>query len=178
MRALFAITGTTSKYLSTNPPSVEIQSTRYVLFFAMASTLATRSPGRPLRPRNPKSQSLCGACVTGSSLLFVYGIREMTMAEATTPRLLSPLPITALSVPLLDEIIGVRRLAAVQVGMAGMLILVRPGPSGYQPAAPFGVATSGWALALIITRGIALVGAPRRSIRTMRDHGQPSQETD
>jgi drug/metabolite transporter (DMT)-like permease len=131
----------------------------------MAAILVARAPATPLRPRNPKLQVLRGLCVTGSSVLFVYGIREMTMAQATTISFLSPLLITVLSIPLLGEIVGIRRWAAVLVGMVGMLIVVRPGASGFQPAALFGVASSGcWALALIITRKIAASDEPRTTI--------------
>jgi drug/metabolite transporter (DMT)-like permease len=162
---VFAIADTTSKYLSTGLPIVEIQWIRYMLFFGMAATLTARMRGRPLRPRNPKLQIVRGLCVTGSSVLFVYGIREMTMAQATTISFLSPLLITVLSIPLLGEIVGVRRWAAVLAGMIGMLIVVRPGTSGFQPAALFGVASSScWALALIITRKIAASDAPQTTI--------------
>lgn len=163
--AVFAIADTTSKYLSTSLPIIEIQWIRYVLFLGMAAILAARGHGRSLRPHNPKLQILRGLCVTGSSVLFVYGIREMTMAQATTISFLSPLLITVLSVPLLGEIVGIRRWGAVLAGMAGMLIVVRPGTSGFQPAALFGVASSGcWALALIITRKIAASDEPRTTI--------------
>jgi drug/metabolite transporter (DMT)-like permease len=163
--AVFAVSDVTSKYLSTSMPIVEIQWIRYVLFFGMAATLAARAPGRPFRPRNPKLQVVRGLCVTGSSILFVYGIREMTMAQATTISFLSPLLITVLSIPLLGEIVGLRRWGAVLVGMIGMLIVVRPGSSGFQPAALFGVASSScWALALIITRKIAVSDEPRTTI--------------
>jgi drug/metabolite transporter (DMT)-like permease len=163
--ATFAIADLTSKFLSTSMPIVEIQWIRYMLFFAMAAVLAARTPGSPLRPRNPKLQILRGLCVTGSSVLFVYGIREMTMAQATTISFLSPLLITVLSIPLLHEIVGIRRWGAVLVGMIGMLIVVRPGSTGFQPAALFGVASSScWALALIITRKIAATDPPQTTI--------------
>lgn len=163
--AVFAIADTTSKYLSTSLPIIEIQWIRYVLFFGMAATVVARTPGRPMRPRNLKLQIVRGLCVTGSSVLFVYGIREMTMAQATTISFLSPLLITVLSIPLLGEIVDIRRWAAVLAGVAGMLIVVRPGTSGFQPAALFGVASSScWALALIITRKIASSDEPRTTI--------------
>jgi drug/metabolite transporter (DMT)-like permease len=163
--AVFAIADTTSKYLSTRLPIIEIQWIRYVLFFGMAAALAARTPGRALQPRNPKLQILRGLCVTGSSVLFVYGIRAMTMARATTISFLSPLLITILAIPLLGEVVGPRRWAAVLAGMAGMLIVVRPGTTGFQPAALFGVASSScWALALIITRKIAASDEPRTTI--------------
>jgi drug/metabolite transporter (DMT)-like permease len=73
--AVFAIADTTSKFLSTGLPIIEIQWIRYMLFLGMAGILAARGQGRPLRPRNPKLQIRRGLCVTGSSVLFVYGIR-------------------------------------------------------------------------------------------------------
>jgi drug/metabolite transporter (DMT)-like permease len=163
--AVFAISDVMSKLLSTTMPIVEIQWIRYVLFLAMAVVLAARSGDRPLRPRNPKLQVLRGLCVTGSSVLFVYGLRQMTMAQATTISFLSPLLITVLSIPLLGEVVGIRRWGAVVAGMIGMLIVVRPGTEGFQPAALFGVASSGcWALALIITRRISGSDAPRTTL--------------
>jgi len=163
--AVFAVADVTSKYLSTSLPIIEIQWIRYVLFLAMAATLAARTPGRLVRPRNPVSQIIRGLCVTASSVLFVYGIREMTMAQATTISFLSPLLITVLSIPLLGEIVGIRRWVAVLAGLIGTLIIVRPGMAGFQPAALFGVASSScWALALIITRKIARSDAPQTTI--------------
>ena len=162
---VFAIADVTSKFLTVSMPVVEIQWIRYVLFFASAAVLAARAPGRAFRPRNPKLQVLRGVCVTSSSVLFVYGIKQMTMAQATTISFLSPLLITVLSIPLLGEIVGIRRWAAVAVGMVGMLIVVRPGTDGFQPAALFGVASSCcWALALIVTRKIAASDPPQTTI--------------
>ena len=153
---LFAVADTTAKFLSTSLPVVEIQWIRYVLFFGLAVLLAARAPRRALRPNNPKLQILRGLAVTGSSVLFVFGVRQMSMAEATTISFLSPLLITILSIPLLGEVVGIRRWAAVLVGMLGVLIVVRPGTSGFQPAAFWGMASSFcWAAALIITRKIS-----------------------
>ena len=173
--AVFAVADVTSKFLSTQLPIVEIQWIRYVLFAGMAAVLAARGQGQgrgygrglaqSFRPRNPKSQIARGLCVTGSSVLFVYGVHQMTMAQATTISFLSPLLITILSIPLLGETVGIRRWAAVFAGMAGMLIVIRPGMTGFQPAALFGVASSCcWALALIITRKIAASDPPRTTI--------------
>ena len=80
---VFAVADVTAKYLSTGLPIIEITWIRYILFVGMAAVMAARAPGRIFRPRNPKLQVLRGLCVTGSSVLFVYGIREMTMAQAS-----------------------------------------------------------------------------------------------
>jgi drug/metabolite transporter (DMT)-like permease len=58
---------------------------------------------------------------------FIYAISEMPLSEAYTLFFISPLLITALSVPFLGETVGWRRWAAVLVGFAGVLIVMRPG---------------------------------------------------
>ena len=162
---LFGTSDTISKYLSGSLPIVEFLWIRYVLFMAMSAILVYRAPVRSVRPRNPRFQITRGLCIVGSSVLFVYGVRQMTMSQATTISFLSPLLITILSIPLLGEVVGVRRWAAVGAGMVGMLIVVRPGVGGFQPAALFGVASSFfWALALIITRKISSSDAPQTTM--------------
>jgi drug/metabolite transporter (DMT)-like permease len=162
---LFGSSDTISKYLSGSLPIVEFIWIRYVLFLVMALFLVGRLPRRSVRARNPGLQIVRGLCVVGSSILFVYGVRQMTMAQATTISFLSPMLITVLSIPLLGETVGIRRWAAVGAGMLGMLVVVRPGMGGFQPAALFGVASSFcWALALIITRKIALSDAPQTTV--------------
>jgi drug/metabolite transporter (DMT)-like permease len=159
---LFAIADTTSKFLSTSLPIIEFIWFRYLLFLVMALLLVRR---RPLGSRRPGLQLLRALGVVGSSVLFVFGIRQMTMAQATTISFLSPLLITILSIPLLGEQVGVRRWAAVLAGMLGMLIVVRPGTGGFQPAALFGVASSFcWSIALIITRKMAAIDPAQTTI--------------
>jgi drug/metabolite transporter (DMT)-like permease len=159
---LFGSSDTISKYLSGSLPIVEFIWIRYVLFLITAACLVRR---RSILPRNPSLQITRGLCVVGSSILFVYGVRQMTMAQATTISFLSPLLITILSIPLLGETVGPRRWAAVGVGMLGMLVVVRPGLGGFQPAALFGVASAFcWALALIITRKISNSDTPQTTV--------------
>ncbi len=162
---LFAIADTIAKFLSTGLPIIEITWVRYVLFLGFATILARQSPVRSLWPRSKTLQIARGCCVIGSSVLFVYGIRTMTMAQATTISFLSPLMITVLSIPLLGEVVGMRRWAAVGAGMVGMLIVVRPGMQGFEPAALFGVASATcWSIALIITRKLAASDPPTTTV--------------
>jgi drug/metabolite transporter (DMT)-like permease len=161
---LFGTSDTISKYLSASLPIVEFIWIRYVLFLVMAMILV-RVPRRSVRPRNPGLQITRGLCVVGSSILFVYGVRQLTMAQATTISFLSPLLITILSIPLLGEVVGPRRWAAVAAGMLGMLVVVRPGIGSFQPSVLFGVASAFcWALALIITRKISNSDAPQTTV--------------
>jgi drug/metabolite transporter (DMT)-like permease len=162
---VFGCSDTISKYLSTSLPIAEFLWIRYAMFLAMAIILVRRRPGQWARPRNPALQSVRGICVVLSSILFVYGVRRMTMAQATTITFLSPILITILAVPLLGETVNLRRWAAVGAGLIGMLVVVRPGLGGFQPAALFGVGGAFcWALVLIITRKIALTDAPETTV--------------
>ncbi len=162
---LFGTSDTISKYLSGSLPIVEFIWIRYVIFLIMAAILVRRTSSRSARPRNLGLQITRGFCVVGSSMLFVYGVRSMTMAQATTISFLSPLLITILSIPMLGETVGPRRWAAVAAGMIGMLIVVRPGLGGFDPAALFGVASAFcWALALIITRKISSSDPPQTTV--------------
>jgi drug/metabolite transporter (DMT)-like permease len=162
---LFATSDTTSKYLSGSLPIIEFIWIRYVLFTVFALTLVGGRTIDTLHPRNPGLQIVRGLCAVASSVLFVYGVKQMTMAQATTISFLSPLLVTILSIPILGETVGLRRWGAVGAGMLGMLIVVRPGMGGFQPAALFAVGSSlTWALALIITRKISSSDAPQTTV--------------
>ena len=56
-----------------------------------------------------------------------FGLTYLPLAEATAIGFTGPLFITALSAPLLGEKVGGHRWLAVIVGLAGVLIIVRPG---------------------------------------------------
>lgn len=80
-----------------------------------------------LRSRNLKGQILRGVVAAGAALTFFYAFSVMALADAYAIAFASPLFMTALTVPLLGESVGWRRWAAVLVGFAGVLIMVRPG---------------------------------------------------
>jgi drug/metabolite transporter (DMT)-like permease len=162
---LFASSDNISKYLSGSLPIIEFIWIRYALFFGMGVFLTGRRLPAALKPNNPGLQIIRGLCVVGSSILFVYGTRSLSIAQATTISFLSPMLVTILSIPLLGEIVGFRRWAAVGAGLIGMLVVVRPGLGSFQPAALFCVASSTcWALALIITRKISNSDAAQTTV--------------
>ena len=61
---------------------------------------------------------------------FVYAVRALPLAEAYTIFFVSPLLITALSVPLLGERVDAGRWAAIGVGLLGVLVVLRPTGTG------------------------------------------------
>ena len=61
---------------------------------------------------------------------FFYAFRVMPLADAYAIAFAAPIFMTALSVPLLGERVGMRRWLAVGVGFAGVVVMVRPGGEG------------------------------------------------
>jgi drug/metabolite transporter (DMT)-like permease len=69
------------------------------------------------------TRSLLLALTTG---VFNAGVRLVPLATATTIMFLTPILVTALSVPLLKEHVGFRRWIGVGIGFLGALIVVQP----------------------------------------------------
>ena len=74
-------------------------------------------------------------------------IGAVPLATASAIGFTSPLMVTALSVPLLQEQVGWRRWSAVVVGFAGALLVIRPG-SGFSDPAVLLILFSSFAYAL------------------------------
>ena len=68
-------------------------------------------------------------------LLITAPLVALPLADATAIFFVSPLIITAFSVLFLGETVGPRRWAAVAVGLAGVLVIVRPTSESFQFAA-------------------------------------------
>jgi drug/metabolite transporter (DMT)-like permease len=106
-----------------------------------------------LRTTKPLHQLGRGMCMIASSVLFIAGLSALPIADATAIGFVSPLLVTALSIPFLGEKVGIRRWSAVIVGFIGVLIVVRPGTGAFNPAALFPLfSAAAWALGLILTR--------------------------
>lgn len=115
-----------------------------------------------LRPRHPWWTALrTGASVvTGVSAFYAFS--ALPLAQTYAILFAAPLLITVLAIPVLGERVGPRRWGAVIVGLAGVLIVLRPGGTdlGLGHAAAL-VAAVGSATASIIVRKI---GHEERSV--------------
>ena len=68
---------------------------------------------------------------------FFLGLASMSIAEATSIFFIAPVLITALTALVLREPVGVRRWAAVCVGLAGVIVILRPGEGAVRLVALF-----------------------------------------
>ena len=152
----FSVSDAMAKFLSQSLPIVEIAWLRYVAFVVLAASLDMRSgPGR-FRVRRPVLQVLRGLGLVGSAICFMLALQRMPMAETAAISFVSPALITILSIPILGEVVGVRRWVAVVVGMIGALVVMRPGTSAFQPAAVFALGCAlCWSIASVLTRKIS-----------------------
>lgn len=85
--------------------------------------------------KKPKLQIIRGLCMVSTNLLFISALRYIPLAEGTSIVYLSPLLITALSGPFLDERVARLQWIAVAIGFIGVLLVVRPGGTMFHPVA-------------------------------------------
>jgi drug/metabolite transporter (DMT)-like permease len=160
--AFFSCSDAASKLMTASLPAVEVAWLRFCVFTLLMLGVTVFSGGRSaLRSRRPGLQALRALGVMGSSILFIMGLAFLPMAEATAISFVSPLMVTALSIPILGEVVGWRRWSAVAVGLLGVLIVVRPGTGAFDTAAIFPLlSATSWAVALVVTRKMSGADGP------------------
>ncbi len=133
---LFACMDAGTKQLADAYPVVQILWVRFLSLAAIAWWLARRqAPHAPLRTKHFWLQSLRSLVLVVEIGLFILAITVLPLAEAHAILAVTPLIITALSVPLLRERVGMRRWSAVGVAFTGVLIILRPGLGVMEPMA-------------------------------------------
>ena len=122
--------------------------------FATFMLLRDRDAGT-LRPRNPgwMAARTAAGVVTATSAFFAFSL--LPLAQVYAFIFAAPFLITIMSIPLLGERVGVHRWAAVLLGLAGVLIVLRPGVEAL---------TAGHIAALAAAAGSALVSVITRKI--------------
>jgi drug/metabolite transporter (DMT)-like permease len=150
--ALFSIMDALSKILATRLDAIEIVWGRYLVILALLAPLVARDP-RSLVSARPALQAVRGICLFGSAVLFIAGLAFLPLADASAIAFASPLVVTALSIPILREQVGIRRWSAVAAGFVGVLIVIRPGSGAFDPAALLPLLSAAcWALSIVLTR--------------------------
>lgn len=149
---VFVSTDGIAKHLSASMSAQQIVWIRYTLISLLIVPLVIK-PSGVLRTRRPVLHILRGLALLGASLLFVLALEDLPLELCTAIGFVAPMYVTALSIPFLGEKVGARRWAAVGVGLAGVMIIVRPGGASFQWAMLLPICSSlCWASGLIITR--------------------------
>ena len=126
---LFACMDAVNKHLSYSYAIVQILWVRYVFFLGFAALVARHRTRVlvALRSRAVWLQIARAILLILEIGVFVLALHYLPLADVHAIAAVTPLLVTALSVPILGERVGWRRWAAVVAGFIGVLIIVRPG---------------------------------------------------
>ncbi|MBB3065047.1 DMT family transporter [Limibacillus halophilus] len=155
--ALLSAMDASVKYVSDDYPVIEVVFFRSLFaFFPIAFVVLRDGNIGDLKTRNLRGhlgRSLVGLMALMS---FFYCLKYMPLADLVAISFAAPLFVTALSIPLLGEKVGLRRWTALLVGFVGVLIMVKPGSGVFGLLALIAIgATFCYALVLIFVRKLS-----------------------
>jgi drug/metabolite transporter (DMT)-like permease len=142
------------KWLGATYPLHQIVLIRSLIAIGLTMiALAATSRLGHLRTRRWSLHLTRGLLLLVTNSAFFLALVAMPIAEAVAMFFVAPLFITILSATVLNEPIGPKRIAAVLLGFAGVMIMVRPGSGlfGYTALLPVGAAAT-YAVMQILTR--------------------------
>ena len=123
-----------------------------------------RSLGR-VRTARPGIQFARGLLLAAATSLYFTSLKVLPLADAAAISFVMPLFVAALAVPMLGERLDLARTIAILVGLAGALIIVRPGSDLFTPYALLPVAMALCnALYQVLTRKVAGIEHPLTSL--------------
>ncbi len=125
--AVFSVMDALLKVLAGHYAPMQVAFLRGVtsLPFVLAPILLRGRIGR-LRIVNLKLHLFRGALGVLMLCSFIFAVRESSLATTYSIFMCAPLVVAALSVPMLGETVGRHRWAAICVGLAGVLLMLRP----------------------------------------------------
>jgi drug/metabolite transporter (DMT)-like permease len=164
--AMFVVMDSISKYLSRFYPVPAIVWARY--FFHLLLVVIALGPRLGLdlvRTRRLGAQLVRGLLLAGSTLFFVFGIKQLPLAETSSITFIAPVLVTLMAAFILKEKVEFARWLAVAGGFVGVLIIIRPGSGVFTWASilPLGSAAC-FACYQILTRKLAHLESPYTSI--------------
>ncbi|MBO0145026.1 DMT family transporter [Agrobacterium sp. Ap1] len=149
---LFAASDVIAKLLSGTFHPLQIAWFRYSAASILLAVICLRA-GLPAPSVASASQIIRGLGMAGATILLIAALSLQPVAEATALVFISPCLVTLLCVLILKERVPAKRRLGVAGGLLGVLVILRPGFAGYNPAALFSIASAAcWATALVMTR--------------------------
>lgn len=156
--ALAPLMDGTAKYLAQTISPVEVSMGRFFaqVLVVVALALAAKRSLSSIVAEFTRMQFIRGMFLAICSLFFFTSLKFMPLADAIAIFFVQPMILTVLSAVFLKEQVGVRRWAAVVVGMIGALVIIRPGTDalGWPALLPLAAATC-FAVYLAMTRRLS-----------------------
>lgn len=131
------------------------------LGFVLAFIIPFSGGRAALRTRRLPLHLLRGLLVVASNMFFFLGLAAMPLAEAVAIFFVCPVLVTLFSVIFLRETVGRHRWMAAFLGLAGVIVMMRPGTESFTPASllPLGSAVA-YAGMHMLTRTIGRTEGP------------------
>lgn len=155
--ACFCCMDASAKWLSRELDPLQVSGMRYLVsLVAVVIFLNPRTKPGILRTTKPGLQIIRALCLIGMTLGCFIALRYLPLTQITAINFSAPLMTALLAGPMLGEKIGPRRLIAVLVGFAGVLIVTRPFGKAVQPAVLLALAAAlSNSFYLVITRQLS-----------------------
>ena len=153
----FASLDAAIKYLSSRYPVPLLVWARWTIqALAIVAWLAPRRGLSFVRTARPGRNLVRGAVLIGSSICFVYALRDLPIADVTALNYSTPMMVVVLAAFVLGERLTPARIAFVLAGVIGMLLIVRPGTDVFRGASLLALASAAfYATYQIMTRRMA-----------------------
>jgi drug/metabolite transporter (DMT)-like permease len=163
---IFVLMDSIAKYLSQWYPVPGIVWARYLINLAILLAWFTlRGELGRIRPLRPGIQLARGLLLASATLFYFTSLKVLPLADAAAIGFVLPLFIAVLAVPMLGERLDLPRTLAIFAGLAGALIIVRPGSAMFTYYALLPVAMAACnALYQILTRKVAGIEHPLTSL--------------
>lgn len=160
--ALYTTTDTIIKWVTALIPIYQIiltlAATNLIVFLIVARA---RGSLARVRTRHLSLHLLRALAALSGGFGAFYAYSKMPLADAYALIFAGPLFVTALSVPVLKEHVGWRRWSAVLVGFLGVVVMLRPGTSAFEPAALGALfAALGYAATVMMVRKLGSSESP------------------
>jgi drug/metabolite transporter (DMT)-like permease len=115
-------------------PALQVVFVRYLGHFLIVLMLyGPRDPSH-FRSHAPARQLLRSGFLVGGTILNFLALQYLPITLTTTIFFAVPILVTLLAVPVLGEVVGLRRVIAVCCGFLGVLVVMQPWGAAWQPA--------------------------------------------
>ena len=138
----FGLMAITIRLATAHVPTQEVAFFRNAFGLLVLLPILLRPGHAPLRTRQLPRYLLRSGIGLASMLCGFWALGHLPLSQAVSLSYSTPLFVTIAAVLWLGEVVRMRRWAAVVAGFIGVLVIVRPGSSGFQAGALIAVAAA------------------------------------
>ena len=132
---LFTLLDGSAKWLVQTVPVLMVVWLRFLSHTLLASALLFPNRGRALvRTRHLRWHLARGLMFVAMTGINFWALQFLQLTVTASIFFMAPILVALLSAPLLGERLDAKRWAAILIGFAGVLVIVRPGSEAFHPA--------------------------------------------